>query len=190
MKTMAKLEYALSIRPPWIDAIFHADKRIENRTYKPSDKVVGHWLALHASKTLEKSAVEELDLFGLYEFDRAHHHPGCIYGMVKVIGYATQGGEFSASAGKVNGYWDAYFAGDNLIEEGVFAEGETPSPRFLVTENPWWAGPVGWLFEEITLFESPVPATGSLGLWKLASQPEVLKGVIRELKKLDDVDLS
>ena len=41
---------ALSIKQPWLYAITDLDKRIENRIWKPPEKIIGQKIALHAAK--------------------------------------------------------------------------------------------------------------------------------------------
>lgn len=42
---------ALSLKQPWLYAITHLGKTVENRTWQPPGDMVGQWIALHASKT-------------------------------------------------------------------------------------------------------------------------------------------
>ena len=41
----------LSITQPWASAIVLGSKRIENRTWRPPEDMMGEYLALHASKS-------------------------------------------------------------------------------------------------------------------------------------------
>lgn len=47
---------------------------------------------------------------------------------------------------------------------------------WLLEEDPWWAGPCGWLLDEVTPIE-PVPCRGALGLWRV---PEDVAALVRE----------
>jgi hypothetical protein len=51
---------ALSVRQPWAWAIAASFKRHENRTWRPSPSFLGQRIAIHASKTIEYPAVEEV----------------------------------------------------------------------------------------------------------------------------------
>ncbi len=42
---------ALSLKQPWLYAITHLGKPVENRTWQPPGYMIGQWIALHASKT-------------------------------------------------------------------------------------------------------------------------------------------
>ena len=43
---------ALSIKQPWLHCITELDKRVENRSWKPPQWMIGEKIALHASKGL------------------------------------------------------------------------------------------------------------------------------------------
>lgn len=44
------IQYALSIKQPWLFCILHAGKTVENRTWAPPTWAIGTRIALHASK--------------------------------------------------------------------------------------------------------------------------------------------
>lgn len=46
----------ITVRRPWSDAIMAGVKRVENRTWRPPDRLVGHVIGLHAGATYEASA--------------------------------------------------------------------------------------------------------------------------------------
>jgi hypothetical protein len=52
--------FALTIKEPWLWAILHADKRVENRNYPPPAKVIGTRIALHSSKSFDQDGAEFL----------------------------------------------------------------------------------------------------------------------------------
>lgn len=52
--------FALSVWQPWAWAILHAGKWVENRTWYPSEKIIGQPIALHASK--RQPTPDELNL--------------------------------------------------------------------------------------------------------------------------------
>jgi len=47
-------KFALTIRDPWAQAIIHGGKRIEKRTWKPPEKVIGERVAIHCGKTVDE----------------------------------------------------------------------------------------------------------------------------------------
>lgn len=57
---------ALTLHQPWAWAIAHADKRIENRSWRPPASIVGKRIAIHAGLKLDRFAADDLaDDFGL-----------------------------------------------------------------------------------------------------------------------------
>lgn len=52
--------FALTIKEPWLWAILHADKRVENRAYPPPAKAIGARIALHSSKSFDQGGAEFL----------------------------------------------------------------------------------------------------------------------------------
>lgn len=51
---------ALSVRQPWAWALACGKKSHENRNWRPSINIIGQRIAIHASKTIEYPAVEEV----------------------------------------------------------------------------------------------------------------------------------
>lgn len=45
--------YALTIKQPWASLIIEGTKRIENRTWKPKDSILGSRIAIHASQATD-----------------------------------------------------------------------------------------------------------------------------------------
>ena len=60
---------ALTLWQPWAHAIAHLGKRIENRTWRPPARLDGKPLAIHAGKTVDSEAVEDLIDFGHLPLD-------------------------------------------------------------------------------------------------------------------------
>lgn len=52
--------YGLSLSRPWPWAFLVAGKRVENRSWKPPDRAIGHWLALHAAKSWDRDGADWL----------------------------------------------------------------------------------------------------------------------------------
>lgn len=48
----------LTLHRPWPTAIFRIGKDVENRSWKPSGRFVGSYLAIHAGKTFDEGAAE------------------------------------------------------------------------------------------------------------------------------------
>lgn len=48
--------YALTVRQPWADCILYHGRRIENRAWKPPQRIIGERIAIHAGKELDTYA--------------------------------------------------------------------------------------------------------------------------------------
>jgi len=80
---------ALSIHQPWIDWILHMGKDIENRNWKPPNKMIGQYIALHSSKTYELKAWRDLcvifpKLISVEPSDKNKFTYGAILGVAKI----------------------------------------------------------------------------------------------------------
>jgi len=51
--------WGLTIIQPWAAAIALGPKRIENRTWRPSNRMLGEFIAIHAGKKVDTSWVTE-----------------------------------------------------------------------------------------------------------------------------------
>jgi len=58
--------YAITLWRPWPDAIIHADKRIENWTFKPWRKIIGEPIAIHAGQKYDNGGADWMIEEGLY----------------------------------------------------------------------------------------------------------------------------
>ncbi|GAB3127438.1 hypothetical protein GCM10027160_52090 [Streptomyces calidiresistens] len=77
---------ALTIRQPWIGAILHGPKRIENRSWAPPVRHVGTRIALHAAGTVDHRATLPITpawpdqrgaILGTATLAAAHRAAGC-----------------------------------------------------------------------------------------------------------------
>ena len=82
---------AITLWRPWPWAIFHAGKRVENRSWKPPASIIGEYIAIHAGKRWDGYAFRRMRS-GEYGPDavkvpeNAVHPPGII-GLARVDGY-------------------------------------------------------------------------------------------------------
>lgn len=132
---------ALTLWRPWPWAIFHAPhtpKRIENRPWKPWQSIIGQRIVLHAGKTFDKSAVDDI-LNVVFGLDVMHVLPASATDE-GLIGVAT-----------ISGYCES--------EAEVFAHDPT--------QVDWWSGPVAWQLANVRAFAEPIPCKGAQGLWEL-----------------------
>lgn len=135
---------ALSVRQPWAFAIVIGAKTVENRDW--ASKHLGP-LAIHASKTEERDAVDDvlrmiheqlpppLDLEGLRHVYEATKRLGCVVGAVDMIG-CTNGSDAEN--------W-----------EGAL--------------DQWFTGPYGFVLQNARVVRETVPCRGRLGIWRLPS---------------------
>jgi len=79
---------ALSVQQPWAWAIFHAGKDVENRSENMgvrARKLIGQTIFIHAGKTLDTEAIEEIEEdFGI-RIPRKELLRGGVIGTVKVV---------------------------------------------------------------------------------------------------------
>lgn len=50
---------ALSVKPPYAQAIIVGEKDVENRSWAPPERVIGSWIAIHASGNLREDDVRD-----------------------------------------------------------------------------------------------------------------------------------
>lgn len=129
---------ALTLYRPWPWAIFHASqnpKRIENRPWKPWPSIINKPIVLHAGKTFDSDAADELcAMFGLHPDGAVPHgwKDAGLIGVVTVRGVAASSAECE---------------------------------QFMADQSEWFSGPFAWLLSDVRPFPKPIPCAGSLGLW-------------------------
>ena len=132
---------ALSLKQPWLYAITCMDKRIENRTWKPPQQVIGQRIALHASKKDDPLGYSAIAKIAGIEID-GDLPRGAIVGTVRVVGW--------------------------LNDDGL---GDVPTPCLgHLVDDDWFFGPIGWILDDVQLLDEPIPARGSLGLWDVPEE--------------------
>lgn len=144
---------------PWAWAFCYAGKLIENRTWRPPESVMGQRIALHAGKTVSREDIENLaDETGL-----------CPVGFKNVLDFddVVERGELVRGAvvatARLVGWFDS-----NACRFSILTKTE-PEEIF---RSPWFCGPVGWLFQDVQVLESPVRIPGQQGLWELPEWAE------------------
>lgn len=129
---------ALSIKQPWLYCITDLDKRVENRTWKPPDWIVGQRIALHASAKMDDHGgkIAAARLAGNQIQGVIHTIPlGVVVATVTVVGWINSDG--AASYPELTKYLD----------------------------DKWFFGPFGWVLDDVQKIEKPVRCRGRLGLW-------------------------
>lgn len=154
---------ALTFWRPWTDAIVRGPKRVENRSWAPPAHLLGAYLAIHAGQRYERG---DWPWPEGYAPPDAADSPQGIVGVARVVG--------------------ALRIMPNGMRRRVFRDGDEPllSRSTLAAvdrldtldRDPWWAGPCGWLLDDVTAIE-PVAAKGARGLWHVP--PDVADEVRR-----------
>lgn len=140
MRTRESSMKALTLHAPWAWAIAYARKRVENRTWKPPQWIVGQRIAIHAGRSLGDAESQEICRDMIEEAGIA---PPLAWPRSLIVCTAVVAG----------------FVNDEGLSSGAHE---------LSAENAaWYCGPVGWLLRDVQLVE-PVVCKGTLGLWDLS----------------------
>jgi hypothetical protein len=169
-------KFALTIWAPWAQAIVRGPKLIENRTWKPHDKVIGERIAIHCGKTLATPADYD-DERVRNQLDEAHRYMvgegvterGCIIGTARVVGYAQSG--ILELHQDYFGRWYECTRTDMPKATGDLTE---------VFDDPWWTGPVGWLLDDVRELAEPVPTRGVPGVWTIDDEVREMMEALRD----------
>lgn len=159
---------AISLLQPWASQVFDRfdPKNIENRNrlQPPLELLVEPrpYLAIHASLGYDKEIGKK------WSFPKGATVPGpamcprgAIIGVVRVRGSLdNRGGRYR----NVRGI-------DPLLTPAT-----DPRARELLDmdQQRWWLGPIGWLFFDGVGIRNPVPCKGSLGVWTVPADVEVV----------------
>lgn len=131
---------AITLRHPWPWAIAVLGKRIENRTWKPSSLGQGDMIAIHGGAMPDNR--------GLYSVGRIARELIARPGNREIIERV---------------YGDRCELRDSIIQGIV---GVATIDRFVTeSDDPWFQGPIGWVFSDFTAFREPIPCKGAQGLW-------------------------
>jgi hypothetical protein len=163
---------ALTLHPEWAHAIAHLGKRIENRPWKPPEKLLGERIAIHAGKSVGGRpgfpamldgcrAVAARDPLTVFALEAGEAYLGTPLRMRLI--------ETSAiiATARLDGWSDA--------------EGRAELPAEATPPDAWrWGDPTSpfwWHLSDVRLVV-PVPCRGSLGLWTV---PEDVVGRLVEV---------
>jgi hypothetical protein len=87
-----------------------------------------------------------------------------------VVGYLSETDDGSAEYRVRNvGYGSEWW---RLTDQAYYRGG-------FVLENFWWAGPVGWLLDDVRELVEPVPARGMPGVWTIDDEVREMMEVQR-----------
>lgn len=142
---------ALTLIQPWAFAIEHLGKTVENRTWPPPSGAIGQRFCIHAGKSIDCDALADFcsdPLLDSHGDDRSMPR-----------------GAITCSAvlrGWVRGSQDLVALSREVLE--VVGD-VTPERALDVVRSKWWAGPIGWVLDDVRGLTEPVPCRGALGLW-------------------------
>lgn len=142
---------ALTIRQPWLWAITHAGKRVENRTWPTTYRGP---IALHAASRFTMQEYRDAVFFM-----QEHQLADAMLGVAAEI------------FGDVNYNVPLMPSSSDLAVGSIVAVAELVD---CVTHStsPWFVGPFGFVLEHVRGLASPIPCKGALGLWEVS--PSVL----------------
>lgn len=127
----------LSFSQPWLWAILHANKRIENRPWAPPIEMIGQQIALHAAKSFDADGSLFLGRLGFDDRPTA-------YDKSAIVGVATI---------------------DRVITEWRIGTHADVAKLYPTDQERWFFGPFGWILSDVRAIERPIPWDGALGLW-------------------------
>lgn len=128
----------LTLWRPWPWTFTHADKRVENRSWKPPDTIVGGYLALHAGLKFDSHA--------------------CL---------GMQNGEFGAAAVRIDPREGAHPHGVIVAVARLEGFHMSAGQGRLPGDDLWEFGPYVWRTPNVQRLSTPVDCKGAQGLWKL-----------------------
>lgn len=139
----------LTIRQPWAYAILFNGKLIENRSWKPPKFIIGERIWLHTSARLHKSEI--------VAYEKAHGslEDGTLLPLGCIVGHAVVAGCIEQPPAESPNLWPV----------STVRAAQLLTPEKI---KKWFVGDYGWVFDNITPLEYPIPHTGALGLWKLS----------------------
>ena len=129
---------ALSIKQPWLYAIMHLGKQIENRDWRPPDWIIGERIALHASARPDTlTAIASCQKIAGVMLPK-NIPMGRVLATAVIVGFV-----------------------------GIDGSGVTNEERRSeVLNDKWFFGDYGWMLDDVRILETPVPYKGALGLWR------------------------
>lgn len=151
---------ALSLWRPWPWCFFHAGKRIENRGWKPPEKVLGQWVAMHAAMRFDYGAVARMHRgdFGpaaqrcparAVEPPDSQDHPTGIVGAMFVTGAFR------------------------VMDDGSWETVGYVSPPPGGLDYGWAFGPWSWVISGVVELAAPIPCKGKQGLFPIPDAAEL-----------------
>lgn len=139
---------ALSFSQPWLWAVLHAGKHVENRPWAPPISMIEQRIALHAAAS----------------WDAAPKYPS--KGDLHSVQLRTPIGCLLAYGFEPPSRRALYETGV-IVATAVIDRVVTEDRTLPTDQKRWFFGPFGWILRDIRLLTTPVVATGKLGLWEV-----------------------
>jgi len=179
---------ALTLWPEWIWCIDHLGKRVENRTWKPPEKFIGHRIALHAGAHIGGRAGRAATASGLRAVGSMAVREGWSWMLGDELDYMTFApGDPGMMQCKLQEQcnthvpdcsrpWDMYVSKkDRELSSSckpVVRKAIVGTARLAkVSEGdyvPWGVpGMVHWHFSDVLIFGNPIAASGKQKLWNV-----------------------
>ena len=140
---------ALTLYASWAHAIAHYSKRVENRTWHPPRPLIGQRFAIHAGAKLDEDGLDAIDMIE------------------------------DASVVAKDVPRSAIVATARLVRSVEFDGLLIPKDADPAVLSDWWAGPVGWVLDDVQALPTPVPCKGALGLWDVPAEIAAKIGGVR-----------
>jgi len=146
---------ALTLHQPWAYAVAHLNKRIENRSWRPPNHLLGQKraLAIHAGKQsydlpeLEVRIVNPLPNGEIYtsppQLYRTELPRGCIVAVCTVRGSSDRAYDLCSELGLDQLQW-------------------------------FMPGSIGWVLDDVVVLDEPVPCRGRQRVWTVPDDVELL----------------
>ncbi len=140
---------ALSLSQPWLWAVLHAGKHVENRTWQPPIAMIGQQILLHAAKSWDDKKLYPV------------HVAAQQIETMTPIGYLLYHG-ITAAPSRRDMYPSSSIVGIATIDRVV-----TKADTLPEDQRRWFFGPFGWVLTNVLSLPRPVPCKGGLGLWNV-----------------------
>lgn len=142
---------ALTVKQPWAALIVSGTKRVENRSWKCGEVMIGERIAIHAGLAVDDEAMRSIEIEHLVPRRPSWDTLGAIVGFVTVIGCVASRPE---------------------LAQFYLSRGER---EMGVRQIEWFSGPFGHVFANHDELARPIPCRGKLGYWHIP--PEALSAV-------------
>jgi len=151
---------ALSVRQPWVWAIFHANKDIENRDWPTR---IRGTVAVHAAKGMTRDEYLEAMAYIRHRFvAEVLRNPVTVQ-----LGQ----GRLSLASGEL------VTPGFSDITRGAIVGLVDILDCVTASNSPWFEGPYGFELANQRPLETPIPCSGALNFW------DVPLGIVQQIKE-------